>query len=423
MAALPSTNISTTLVANTLQVSSRNVGYLCSNQHGRTNKWSKYKPVIWNRTNVDSTPYEWYKAQDGFCGLGKATAFTYAGICDFYRGDSSSAAWEYKPPTGGANAPYRLGDFRRYDHNAEPFLRSNVKEGTVENIYVATGEGSVTFTFVKTDTGTNLQISDFNNGVDTLPQCRLCALIYPGYELPGAANASKPQEIVFGDYITEDHPAITLEFSSDNNPGARFAVFCLTYPAGNDVYIPLPYWGANDFYGCELSVRADAIPITNSIIQIGFQGEHTTIPLTHISEFEAVQDVGGTWQVGEQTFKVENRGIMQVLLDVNVDNGSTYTIYNNTQFSIALDADQESPYLNRLAMLKITQIDGAAYDGNQKSLGAGRHTILMSSLHGDLVIPDNLTDGFYYIGTLLTSAGTTQDFSWSIMIYVERADK
>ena len=422
MAALPSTNISTTLVANTLQVSSRDVGYLCSNQHGRINKWSKHKPVIWNRITTDGTPYEWYKAQDGYCGLGKVTAFTYAGICDFYRGDSSSDAWEYKPPTGGAAAPYRLGDFRLYDHNAEPFLRSNVKEGTVENIYVAAGEGSVTFTFQKIDTGTNLQISDFINGTDTLSQCRLCALIYSGYSLPNAASASNPQDIMVGDYITAEHPAITLQFNSDDNPGARFAVFCLTYPQGQDVYIPLPYWSSNDFYGCELSVKTSAIPITNSIIQIGFEGEHTNTPLTHISNFEAVRGAGGIWQVGEQTFKVENRGIMQVLLDVTVDSGSTYTIYNNTHFSIALDADQESPYNSRLAMLKITRIDDVAYDGEQKSLGAGRHTILMSSLYGDQVIPDNLTDGFYYIGTLLTSAGTTQDFSWSIMIYVERAD-
>lgn len=420
MAALANSNISTSLVANTLQTSTHNVGALCSHQN--INKWSKYKPVIWNRTTTDGTPYEWYKAQDGYCGLGRVGSFTYAGICDFYRGDSNSDAWEYKPPTGNASAPYRLGDFRQYDHDAEPFLRSNIKEGFVENIYVAAGEGSVTFTFQKTDTGTNLQISDFNHSISTLPECKLCALIYSGYNLPDTASASKPQDIVVGDYITAEHPSITLEFSSEDNPGARFAVFCLTYLQGQDVYIPLPYWSNDDFYGCELSVKTSAISIPMSITQIGFQGEHTTTSLTHISKFEAVPMAGGGWQVGEQTFKVENRGIMQVQLDVTVSSGSTYTIYDNTHFSIALDTDQESPYRNRLAMLKITQIDNEAYDGNVRSLESGKHTILMSSLHGDLVIPANLTDGFYYIGTLLTSAGTTQDFSWSTVIYVERMD-
>lgn len=47
------TGITTTAVANNLGVSSHAVGYLCSNNHGKTNPFAKYKPVRLDSLKVD----------------------------------------------------------------------------------------------------------------------------------------------------------------------------------------------------------------------------------------------------------------------------------------------------------------------------------------------------------------------------------
>lgn len=118
MAALPSSNISTSLVANTLQTSSRDVGTLCT--YNSINKWSKHKPIRYPK--VDGLSDSEFKG---------TTADQLAGI--YYGLKSNVIATDYESlhqttyeyvgkPTGGQNAPYRLGDFRGYDHSAVPNL-------------------------------------------------------------------------------------------------------------------------------------------------------------------------------------------------------------------------------------------------------------------------------------------------------------
>lgn len=96
MAKLPLTNISTSLVATTIGVATQDVGGLCS--HPNVNKWSRYKPV--------NGPYE-----HPTCGF--LIGSTNLPLPDDLRAD----AWVYDKPTGGELAPYRLGDFRGYDHS------------------------------------------------------------------------------------------------------------------------------------------------------------------------------------------------------------------------------------------------------------------------------------------------------------------
>jgi len=84
---LSETNITTTLVGNTIGNGSRNVGVLCTAPE--INKWSKYKPV------AGAYP----QAGDGKYGL------------------VLTNLWAYDKPIGGASEPFRLGDFRKYEHN------------------------------------------------------------------------------------------------------------------------------------------------------------------------------------------------------------------------------------------------------------------------------------------------------------------
>lgn len=98
--ALPNSNISTTLVGQTLGSGSRDVGTLCT--HPNINKWSKWKPV---RSN-------------------KVAGLTESDIISANAGLDRNVQTQviaYRKPRGGAQSEfYRLGDFRNYNHNALP---------------------------------------------------------------------------------------------------------------------------------------------------------------------------------------------------------------------------------------------------------------------------------------------------------------
>ena len=105
---LGTTNISTDLVGTTLGTSSRDVGTLCT--HTAINKWSKWKPIRYNTVSgITST----ILSNVNFGLVPASTSTNYAAIA----GVKSA----YNKPRGGDyNEPYRLGDFRNYNHSALP---------------------------------------------------------------------------------------------------------------------------------------------------------------------------------------------------------------------------------------------------------------------------------------------------------------
>ena len=106
--ALGTTNISTSLVGTTLGTSSRDVGTLCT--HLSINKWSRYKPV------------------DG-AWPGITLGFEIASTNATKPAKSHFTQWIYKPPTGGSASPFRLGDFRGYDHDSTTLLQKATNMG------------------------------------------------------------------------------------------------------------------------------------------------------------------------------------------------------------------------------------------------------------------------------------------------------
>lgn len=142
--------ITTTKVANTLGVSSRDVGTLCTSD--RINKWAKYKPVCYYNTisgdadvickakynNADGTG-EFDNHSNGDYGLapGYREYVNYNSASDHAALVKASNAydWEYQQPTGGPEYPYRLGDFRGYDTSAQACISfAGVNGGTWDNI-------------------------------------------------------------------------------------------------------------------------------------------------------------------------------------------------------------------------------------------------------------------------------------------------
>lgn len=131
--ALSTTNVSTTVVSQAIGVSTHNVGALCTSN--KINKWSKYKPV--NFSSINKTE-NWYKSNDLNCGLNINIYTTInAMIADVRAGNTT---WSYIPPSGGANSPYRLGDFAGYNHSAvQPFNSNSLSVNYYKDIHTSIG--------------------------------------------------------------------------------------------------------------------------------------------------------------------------------------------------------------------------------------------------------------------------------------------
>ena len=105
--ALGTTGISTTLVANTIGVGSNDIGTLCTSN--RINVWSKWKPVSYRTM--------------GSLTLDQLKEINYGLTTTPVTNPDDLTEWLCIHPSGGSSSPYRLGDFRNYNHAAtSPFF-------------------------------------------------------------------------------------------------------------------------------------------------------------------------------------------------------------------------------------------------------------------------------------------------------------
>lgn len=90
---------------------------LCTSQ--KINVWAKYKPTVF----PSPFPDDWYKAKDGNYGLNITVdnrVSSWSALVAEYSKSNNGYSNIYKRPNGGATSPYRLGDFRGYNHKAKP---------------------------------------------------------------------------------------------------------------------------------------------------------------------------------------------------------------------------------------------------------------------------------------------------------------
>lgn len=125
------------------------------------NIWAKYKPTVY----PSPFPDDWYRGGDGNYGLNITVDNKVSTVSDLvaqYSKTNNGYGNLYKRPTGGSSAPYRLGDFRGYNHNANPELSDYlpVTQLTRESAH----ELAVTYNPITTD-GDQIsyaQISDYS---------------------------------------------------------------------------------------------------------------------------------------------------------------------------------------------------------------------------------------------------------------------
>lgn len=85
----------------------------------KINVWAKYKPTVY----PSPFPDDWYKAKDGNFGLNITVdnrVSSWSALVAEYSKPNNGYSNIYVRPSGGATSPYRLGDFRGYNHKAKP---------------------------------------------------------------------------------------------------------------------------------------------------------------------------------------------------------------------------------------------------------------------------------------------------------------
>lgn len=122
--ALPNTNLSVSMVKSTLGAATNDVGGLCI--HPNINKWSKYKPVQHSkRTGLVDADFKSVRSGMNIPSVIAHPSSGYVPIMDYYR-NNPNFEFTYNKPRGvnvtnGWNEPFRLGDFRGYEHTANIF--------------------------------------------------------------------------------------------------------------------------------------------------------------------------------------------------------------------------------------------------------------------------------------------------------------
>ena len=110
--ALGTIKIGSDIVGDTLGTNSDDWGTLCT--HPAVNKWSKWKPIRLNKVSGITV------ADLASANYGLTPALTSSNYADV-----AGVKWAYNKPRGGGNPyyePFRIGDFRNYDHEALPII-------------------------------------------------------------------------------------------------------------------------------------------------------------------------------------------------------------------------------------------------------------------------------------------------------------
>jgi hypothetical protein len=176
------------------------------------NRWAKYKPVR-STFDLGSRPSDWWKADNGWCGLSVANAKVsnttdVSGIASKYTDDKNNG-WDYLPPRKGQDAS-RVLDFAGYNHNVEPFVGGY----TMPEIW-SKAEGEIDVSFIITMTGE--ENADYLSYQD-LPLQNF----YLGIALI-SSDGSKVYRCTSDTMI--DYSGFSLKFSPANIDDGQYAVY------------------------------------------------------------------------------------------------------------------------------------------------------------------------------------------------------
>lgn len=147
MSALPTTNITTTMVRNILEENNNAVTQLCTST--KINKWAKYKPV--NDLRVEVPLIDLGRSSDNNYGIITPSFGSLDQIL------SNAEMWSYARPT--TSMPKRLGDFRGYLHDAKIPFRLEIP-----TLLIIGGEARISIRLLNDENhANNVNLSDIFN--------------------------------------------------------------------------------------------------------------------------------------------------------------------------------------------------------------------------------------------------------------------
>jgi hypothetical protein len=252
--------------ANLVGVNTNSLIYLASNEHGKINMWSKYKPVKLEAYSILDKDEDWWKGTDGDCGI-KVSVYTAFGNSSsgMVKDMLAGITWEYISPTGGTYDPYRLSDFVGYNPDALFPLSS-----TVPDKILLSSSASASFYIEDAPiAGGNLKFSDLKtNGL-------VVADLYPGVILTKGSGSSYLTATSTSKFGTEGSAGVALNnlasyvgtwycgfylstekiTQGGQIPSAKFVPLALPmqqvtiYAAGSQIEVnAFGYWVTNGFY-------------------------------------------------------------------------------------------------------------------------------------------------------------------------------
>ena len=421
MATLPTSNLTTTAVANILGESGHSVSNLCTSDY--INKWAKYKPVCYYNTNAGdraTIASAKYDNADGTGIYGSHANGDY-GVAPAYdvnrdydqTGNQVRNAcnydWDYQSPTGrGGMFPYRLGDFRGYDEGAEPFITFSTVEGATYNNF---GE----YWQVNRLSSSNL-IFRFNyNAKDDYPNW-VCADDLVSSDL----DLSKTY-IICAIY-KDNSPSDTLEFLfstidqlGETGSESGWVVNPQTgFP--NDLYLELDpnEFTENGTYYVYFAFNLRQDNGTNRIFNMPFP------PATISGRFpielrvtEIAEQVG--LEIDESTIQVTPNYVNGVsaisnvrnLSDISVDNGGDYRILisGRMSFRFTFKNTSDTPYTYTRAYFRLRDASTQEYIQLQEIYNPNTGSIVNS-----FTVPGNgsITVWMPFEGNLLVPSSNTQ---------------
>ena len=144
--ALPNTNISVSMVRDELGAATNDVGQLCT--HPNINKWSKWKPIRFDQV----TPIEQWQIEAVRSGLTYNMFQNVRNLC-LSQIEDPTQAWVYNRPRGDTVTPaepYRLEDFRNYNHEAIGLVKTEgikpvIFHGDSQIVHFRTSSSSLQF--------------------------------------------------------------------------------------------------------------------------------------------------------------------------------------------------------------------------------------------------------------------------------------
>lgn len=294
--------VNTTDVGTILKNSSHTLSVLC--KAPTINKWSKYKPVKYPLANTSGFP-DWYKANDGFCGFdvgwAQASDPSLTNIVNAYK----KGTWNYNPPTGGASAPYRIGDFKGYDNNAVPFLESRINKGSILEVNVMSSNALTLFVYYN-DNASSVQISDFGNAAVGLDRSHLAASLYNGNPLENS-TATRLQTVISDDPV-DRRGTVTFNFTQNDIGTTRWVMlFLASTTVSNNMCIP---YNDSNYFLFKVNITQE-FPLSATPVRMG----NSSMGYYEINRFETIPFASSNGLADVIIFsRIENNGSSAILI-------------------------------------------------------------------------------------------------------------